>query len=101
MAPLVGYARVSANGQILDAQVEALDAAGADVIFEEIASRGTRTGRPQLAKAIDALRRDDAARSPHLLDAGPTSTRSMRLPKGAPHSIESMRAAQCSQLVER
>jgi DNA invertase Pin-like site-specific DNA recombinase len=51
---LVGYARVSTNGQTLDAQVEALEAAGAELIFRETAS-GARTDRTQLAKAIGAL----------------------------------------------
>jgi DNA invertase Pin-like site-specific DNA recombinase len=51
---LVGYARVSTNGQTLDAQVEALETVGADVIFRETAS-GAQTDRTQLAKAIGAL----------------------------------------------
>jgi DNA invertase Pin-like site-specific DNA recombinase len=51
---LVGYARVSTNGQTLDAQIEALEAAGAEVIFRETAS-GARTDRIQLAKAIGTL----------------------------------------------
>ncbi len=54
MGRLVGYARVSTNGQTLDAQVEALEAAGAEVTFRETAS-GARTDRTQLAKAIGAL----------------------------------------------
>jgi DNA invertase Pin-like site-specific DNA recombinase len=55
---LVGYARVSTNGQTLDAQVEALEIAGAEVIFRETAS-GARTDRTQLVKAIGALGSDD------------------------------------------
>jgi DNA invertase Pin-like site-specific DNA recombinase len=58
MARSVGYARVSTDGQTLDGQVEALEAAGATVIFEETAS-GARTDRAQLAKAIGALRTGD------------------------------------------
>jgi DNA invertase Pin-like site-specific DNA recombinase len=58
MGRLIGYARVSTNGQTLDAQVEALEAAGADVIFEETAS-GADTDRAQLAKAIGTLRAGD------------------------------------------
>lgn len=54
MGRLVGYARVSTNGQTLDAQVEALEAAGAEIIFRETAT-GARTDRTQLAKAIGAL----------------------------------------------
>jgi DNA invertase Pin-like site-specific DNA recombinase len=55
---LIGYARVSTNGQTLDAQVEMLEAAGAKMIFQETAS-GARTDRAQLAKAINALRAGD------------------------------------------
>lgn len=51
---LVAYARVSTNGQTLDAQVEALRVAGAEGIFRETAS-GALTDRPQLEKAIGAL----------------------------------------------
>ncbi len=58
MGRLIGYARVSTDGQTLDAQVEALEAAGAAVIFQETAS-GARTDRAQLAKAIGALRAGD------------------------------------------
>src|SRR5712691_4792864 len=58
MARVIGYARVSTNGQTLDAPVQALEAAGASVIFEETAS-GARTDRAQLAKAMAALRTGD------------------------------------------
>jgi DNA invertase Pin-like site-specific DNA recombinase len=58
MARFVGYARVSTDGQTLDAQVEALEAAGVSVVFQETAS-GARTDRAQLAKAIGALRTGD------------------------------------------
>lgn len=54
MGRLIGYARVSTNGQTLDAQVEGLEAAGAEVICRETAS-GARTDRTQLAKAIGVL----------------------------------------------
>jgi len=58
VARLIGYARVSTNGQTLDAQVEMLETAGAEMIFQETAS-GARTNRAQLAKAIGALRTGD------------------------------------------
>jgi DNA invertase Pin-like site-specific DNA recombinase len=58
MARFVGYARVSTDGQTVDAQIEALEAGGASVVFEETAS-GARTDRAQLAKAIGALRTGD------------------------------------------
>jgi DNA invertase Pin-like site-specific DNA recombinase len=54
MSKLVGYARVSTTGQTLDAQVEVLKAAGAEIIFQETAS-GAKSDREQLAKAIATL----------------------------------------------
>ena len=51
---MVGYARVSTDGQTLDAQLSALRAAGADKVYSEKVS-GAKTDRRQLAKAIDAL----------------------------------------------
>jgi DNA invertase Pin-like site-specific DNA recombinase len=55
---VVGYARVSTDGQTLDAQQLALKAAGADRIFAEKVS-GTVTDRKALAKAIASLRAGD------------------------------------------
>lgn len=52
---LIGYARVSSQGQSLDRQIGALIAAKADKIFREVASGRTVKGRPQLERAIDAL----------------------------------------------
>jgi len=52
---LIGYARVSSQGQSLDRQIGALNTAKADKIFREIASGRTVKGRPQLERAIDAL----------------------------------------------
>jgi len=49
-----GYARVSTDGQTLDAQVAALKAAGAEKIFSEKQS-GAKTDRAGLAKALAAL----------------------------------------------
>ena len=51
---IVGYARVSTDGQTLDAQHSTLRAAGAEKVFAEKVS-GAKTNRAQLAKAIDAL----------------------------------------------
>ena len=51
---IVGYARVSTDGQTLDAQQASLRAAGAEKVFSEKVS-GAKTDRRQLAKAIDAL----------------------------------------------
>jgi DNA invertase Pin-like site-specific DNA recombinase len=51
---IVGYARVSTDGQTLDAQEAALKAAGTERIFTEKIS-GAVTDRKALRKAIDAL----------------------------------------------
>src|SRR5262249_51603219 len=51
---IVGYARVSTDGQTLDTQQAALKAAGANRIFAEKVS-GAQTDRKALAKAIDVL----------------------------------------------
>jgi DNA invertase Pin-like site-specific DNA recombinase len=51
---IVGYARVSTDGQTLDVQHAALKAAGADKIFAEKVS-GAKTNRRQLQRAIEAL----------------------------------------------
>jgi DNA invertase Pin-like site-specific DNA recombinase len=54
MAEMVGYCRVSTDGQSLDDQIAALKAAGATTLFAEKQS-GARGDRPQLRKAINAL----------------------------------------------
>ena len=51
---IVGYARVSTDGQTLDAQQATLRAAGAEKVFAEKVS-DAHTDRKALAKAIDAL----------------------------------------------
>jgi DNA invertase Pin-like site-specific DNA recombinase len=51
---IVGYARVSTDGQTLDAQLSALTAAGAEKTFSEKVS-GAVTDRKALARAIAAL----------------------------------------------
>src|SRR5215813_5437053 len=51
---IVGYARVSTQGQDYTAQVEALKAAGAETIFKEKVS-GARANRPELAKLMAKL----------------------------------------------
>jgi DNA invertase Pin-like site-specific DNA recombinase len=51
---IYGYARVSTDGQSVEAQIAALTAAGAEKIFREVAS-GAKTDRAQLRRAIDQL----------------------------------------------
>ena len=53
---IVGYARVSTDGQTLDAQQAALLGAGAEKVFAEKVS-GAVTERKALARAIAALGR--------------------------------------------
>ena len=55
---ILGYARVSTDGQTLDAQQSALRQAGADRVFAEMIS-GATSDRLQLAKAIAALGEGD------------------------------------------
>src|ERR1700738_3246828 len=49
-----GYARVSTDGQSVDAQVKQLRAAGAEKVFRETAS-GAQTNRAQLARVLAQL----------------------------------------------
>jgi DNA invertase Pin-like site-specific DNA recombinase len=55
---IYGYARVSTDGQSVDAQVKALHAAGAEKVFRETAS-GARADRAQLRRALDQLGKGD------------------------------------------
>ena len=55
----IGYARVSTTDQDLTIQVEALKAAGCEVIREEKASGTTTEGRTELATVLDFLRPGD------------------------------------------
>lgn len=54
----IGYARVSTEDQRLDAQLDALNDAGCEMIFEEKQS-GKSADRPQLLAMIAQLRRGD------------------------------------------
>jgi DNA invertase Pin-like site-specific DNA recombinase len=51
---IIGYARVSTDGQTLDAQLASLKAANAEKVFSEKIS-GAVTDRKALAKEISAL----------------------------------------------
>jgi DNA invertase Pin-like site-specific DNA recombinase len=55
---IYGYARVSTDGQSVDAQVKQLRAAGAEKVFREAAS-GARADRAQLRRAIGKLEKGD------------------------------------------
>jgi DNA invertase Pin-like site-specific DNA recombinase len=55
---IIGYARVSTDGQTLDAQQTALKAAGAERVFSEKVS-GAKTNRAALARALGTLGQGD------------------------------------------
>ncbi len=55
---ILGYARVSTDGQTLDNQIAALKAAGAQRVFRETAS-GIKTDRRELARALKSLQAGD------------------------------------------
>ena len=54
----IGYARVSTKDQSLDLQVDALQEAGCEEVYKEVAS-GARTARPVLDDLLTRLRADD------------------------------------------
>jgi DNA invertase Pin-like site-specific DNA recombinase len=62
---LVGYARVSTKGQLLDRQIAALEAAGCQRIFSDKKS-GKNAEREELQKALDYLRPNDTLIVPSL-----------------------------------
>jgi DNA invertase Pin-like site-specific DNA recombinase len=55
---MIGYARVSTEGQTLEAQLASVKAAGAEKVFAEKVS-GSQTDRKQLQRAIAALSEGD------------------------------------------
>jgi DNA invertase Pin-like site-specific DNA recombinase len=59
MTPMkYGYARVSTDGQSVDAQVRQLRAAGCKTVFREVAS-GAKTDRAQLRRLLEQLETGD------------------------------------------
>ncbi|MEZ5896958.1 MAG: recombinase family protein [Parvularculaceae bacterium] len=55
----IGYDRVSTVDQNLDLQIDALNAAGCDEIYEDEGLSGVRAKRPGLEKALARLKQDD------------------------------------------
>jgi DNA invertase Pin-like site-specific DNA recombinase len=55
----IGYARVSTDEQNLDLQLEALQAAGCEHIFEDRGVSGAAALRPGLSEALSALSAED------------------------------------------
>ena len=58
MNEVIGYARVSTNGQDLALQLDALQDAGVDRVYHEVGSGSLRSG-PQLDQCLDRLRAGD------------------------------------------
>ena len=56
---LLGYARVSSDGQSLDSQVAQLTAAGCHRVFQEKIGGGSRSNRTELARALRKLVQGD------------------------------------------
>jgi DNA invertase Pin-like site-specific DNA recombinase len=77
---IIGYARVSTDGQTLDAQQAAHMAAGAARIFAETVS-GAVTDRRQLARAIAALGAGDTLLVTRLEPAGAVNAGSAQRPR--------------------
>lgn len=55
----IGYARVSTDEQILDLQIDALKAAGCDIIHTDAGISGTTIEREGLTKALAAVQEGD------------------------------------------
>ena len=54
-----GYARVSTDGQSVDAQVRQLTKAGCRKVFRDVHVSGAKTDRAQLRRVIEALEPGD------------------------------------------
>jgi DNA invertase Pin-like site-specific DNA recombinase len=69
---IYGYARVSTDGQSVEAQVRQLAKARCSKVFREVAS-GAKTDRTQRHKALDRLEPDDVLMvTPRPTDAEPS-----------------------------
>jgi len=67
---IYGYARVSTDGQSVDAQLRQLRAAGAGQVFRETAS-GAKTDRAQLRRVLGQLAAGDVLMQMKSVGAGP------------------------------
>ena len=77
----VGYARISTDGQVLDAQIDALKNAGCKKVFTEVAS-GAKKDRPVLKEVMAYLRSNsEDVLTVYKLD---------RIARSLPHLIEIM-----------
>ena len=56
---IYGYARVSTREQETHLQLDALERAGCEVVFQEKASGASQRGRPELARCIAAIGKGD------------------------------------------
>jgi len=56
---VIGYARVSTRDQETHLQLDALDRAGCQVVFQEKASGASQRGRPELARCLASLGQGD------------------------------------------
>ena len=83
-----GYARVSTDGQSVEAQVRQLTKAGCEKVFREVAS-GAKTDRAQLRRLIKTLGAGDPGRGRRSLSALAAARR--------PRATQRMRACGCSR----
>lgn len=78
---LIGYARVSTEDQDLSRQVEALRAAGCELIFQEKISGG-KEDRPELGKMLEELKPGDCVVIQKLDRLGRSLSHLLRLVEG-------------------
>ena len=77
---IYGYARVSTDGQSVDAQVRQLTKAGCAKVFRETAS-GAQIDRAHLRRALTQLAADDVLMATRLDRLGPLDPRPVEQPR--------------------